>query len=94
MARVKCLYLVRAGDVLKSLGEWPQAYAPNYIVFLLIYLFILAALGLHCCAWAFFSCGEPGLLLDAVCGLLIVVASRCRTWALGAWASVVVARRL
>ena len=35
----------------------------------------LAALGLHCFAWAFSSCGERGLLFVAVHGLLIVVAS-------------------
>ena len=35
-----------------------------------IYLF-LAALGLRCCARAFSGCGERGLLLVAVCGLLI-----------------------
>ena len=40
----------------------------------LFYLF-LAALGLHCCAWAFSSCGEQGLLFIAVRGLLIAVAS-------------------
>ena len=44
-----------------------------------IYLFILfiylAALGLHCCAWAFSSCGEQGLLFVVVRGLLIAVAS-------------------
>ena len=34
----------------------------------------LAALGLHCCAQAFSSCGEPGLLFVVVCGLLIAVA--------------------
>ena len=28
---------------------------------LFIYLF-LAVLGLHCCAWVFSSCGEPGTL--------------------------------
>ena len=39
-----------------------------------IYLFI-AVLGLHCCAQAFSSCGEWGLLPTAVRGLLIVVAS-------------------
>ena len=48
-------------------------------MFILIYLFIislfLAALGLHCCAWAFSSCGERGLLLFAVHRLLIAVAS-------------------
>ena len=39
-----------------------------------IYLF-MAALGLHCCARAFSSCGKWGLLFIAVRGLLIVVAS-------------------
>ena len=42
--------------------------------YLFIYLF-LAALGLCCCARAFSSCGEWGLLFVAVCGLLIAVAS-------------------
>ena len=56
-----------------------------------IYLF-LSALGLRCCAQAFSSCGERGLLFVVVCGLLIVVASLCcRAQALGVWASVVVA---
>ena len=35
----------------------------------------MAALGLHCCARAFSSCGAQGLLFVAVHGLLIVVAS-------------------
>ena len=35
----------------------------------------LPGLGLRCCAQAFSSCGEWGLLFVAVCGLLIVVAS-------------------
>ena len=34
-----------------------------------------AALGLHCCARAFSSCGEQGLLFVAVRGLLTAVAS-------------------
>ena len=42
--------------------------------FIFIYLF-LAALGLCCCARAFPSCGEQGLLFVAVRGLLIAVAS-------------------
>ena len=43
----------------------------------IIYLFILllALLGLLCCAQAFSSCGERGLLFVAVRGLLIAVAS-------------------
>ena len=45
--------------------------------------------------WAFSSCGEQGQLFVAVCKLLIAVASVCcGAWALGARASVVVARRL
>ena len=40
---------------------------------LFIYLF-LAALGLHCCALAFFSCSKQGQLFVAVCGVLTVVA--------------------
>ena len=65
-----------------------------------IYLFVFgcvgAALGLRCCTQAFSSCSEWGLLFVAVHGLLIVVASLCccGEWALGAWASVVVARGL
>ena len=54
----------------------------------------LAALGLCCCTRAFSSCGEWGLLFVAARGLLIAVASHCRAWALGAWASVVAARGL
>ena len=49
-------------------------------------------LGLHCCARAFSSCGEWGLLFVAVRGLLIAVVSLCcGARALGATASVVVA---
>ena len=46
----------------------------SFLIDLFIYLF-LAALGLRCCAQAFSSCGERGLLFVAVCGLLIAVAS-------------------
>ena len=35
----------------------------------------MAALGLCCCAWAFSSCGEQGLLFVEARGLLTVVAS-------------------
>ena len=41
----------------------------------LFIIIILAALDLHCCARAFSSCGEQGLLFAVVCGLLIAVAS-------------------
>ena len=42
--------------------------------YLFIYLF-LAALGLHCCTRALPSCDERGLLLVAMCGPPILVAS-------------------
>ena len=56
-------------------------------------VFFLAALGLCCCARAFSSCGEQGLLFVEVRGLLIAVAC-CGARALGMRASVVVARGL
>ena len=46
----------------------------NVCTYVCIYL-LMAVLGLHCCVWAFSSCGERGLLFVAVCGLLILVAS-------------------
>ena len=39
------------------------------------FFFFLSALGLCCCARAFSSCGEQGLLFVVVRGLLIAVAS-------------------
>ena len=47
------------------------------VFFNFIYLFIyfLAALGLHCCVRPFSSCGKWGLLFVAACRLLIAVAS-------------------
>ena len=49
-----------------------------FFFFLMIqvyFLIFLAALGLCCCARAFSSCGEQGLLFVAECGLLIAGAS-------------------
>ena len=55
-----------------------------FLKHLFIYLFIFGCVGssvrragatLGCCARAFSRCGEWGLLLVAVCGLLIAVAS-------------------
>ena len=56
-----------------------------------IYLF-LAVLGLCCCTRAFSSCGERvhcGARASHCGGF-----SCCGAWALGAWASVVVARKI
>ena len=46
----------------------------NFYIYLFIYLF-LAVLGLRCWARAFSSYGKRGLLIVAVRGLLIAVAS-------------------
>ena len=68
---------------------------PNNFFFLIYFIYLcLAALGLHCCAQAFSSCDERGLLYIVVHGLLIAVASlvaeqgsthvgfsSCGTWA-------------
>ena len=43
--------------------------------FVLKFILFLSALGLCCCARAFSSCSERGLLFVAVHGLLIAVAS-------------------
>ena len=45
------------------------------LFFFLIYFLFLAALGLCCCAQAFSSCDERGLLFVAVRRLLTLVAS-------------------
>ena len=75
--------------------EWHIVGISFFFFFLnrFIYLF-LAALGLRCCLRAFSSCSERGLLFVAVRGLLIAVASRCGARALGARASIAVARGL
>ena len=49
-------------------------YPFNDAVFF-FFLFFLSVLGLCCCAQAFSSCGEQGLLFIALRGLLIAVAS-------------------
>ena len=66
--------------LLNFIGVWLLYNVVLYqpFLFLKIYLFIylfLAALGLRCCAWAFSSCGERGLLFVVVRGLLIAMAS-------------------
>ena len=53
---------------------YTMEYYSGLFIYLFTYLF-LAALGPHCCTWAFFSCGEQGLLFIAVCRLLVAVAS-------------------
>ena len=64
-----CLEMVQTQ--IKSATMKNKANTPNTQDF----FFFLAALGLHCCIWAFSSCSEWGLLFIEVHGLLIAVAS-------------------
>ena len=62
-------------NLYKSLNLLTSAFSYSYdILKIFIYLFS-AALGLRCCARAFSSCGERGLLFVAVRGLLTAMAS-------------------
>ena len=62
------------GNYITGLNRKTVFFYLFYLKYLFIYLF-LDALGLHCCAWAFSSCDERGLLFVAVRGLLIAVSS-------------------
>ena len=44
-------------------------------IYFILFILLLAALGLLCCVRAFSGCGEQGLLFVALSGLLIAVAS-------------------
>ena len=77
--------MIKIPPEIHSVGRSPQNVNEKFIsqskkemeclkINLFIYLF-LAALALHCCAWAFSSCGEQGLLFIVVHRLLIAVAS-------------------
>ena len=50
----------------------PQSFLKKNLFNLFLFL---AALGLHCCTWAFSCCGERGLLFVVVRRLLMAVAS-------------------
>ena len=47
----------------------------NFYLFIYLFVYFLAVLGLRCCTQAFSSCGERGLLFVTVRRLLIEVAS-------------------
>ena len=64
-----------AAELFNSLDLSGHIRKTELVIFLKLIYLLLAALGLYCCARAFSSCGEWGLLFVAVRGLLIVVAS-------------------
>ena len=63
------------GDCLGLQRPWSGGAGHDDFLFFFFFNLFLAVLGLCCCAWAFSSCGERGLLFFAVRGLLIAVAS-------------------
>ena len=69
--------------------------SPSFFIYINLFVYLLAVLGLCCCVEAFSSCGEQGLLFH--CGARASHCggfSCCGARALGARASVVVARGL
>ena len=52
-----------------------SSHSDSFFINLFYFIYLLAVLGLHCCARVFSHCGELGLLFIALHGLLIVVAS-------------------
>ena len=58
-----------------ALGIFCFACKNFFFKILFIYLNFWTVVGLRCCTWAFSSCGEQGLVLIEVHGLLIAVAS-------------------
>ena len=65
----------------------------TFILFIYLFLF-LAALGLCYCAWAFSSCSDGGHSSLQCTAFSLWWLLFCGAWALGTWASVVVARGL
>ena len=64
-------------DLSSPTRDWTQAPCSGSMDFLKTFhlLFILAALGLCCCSWAFFSCSKWRLFFVVMHRLLIVVVS-------------------
>lgn len=62
-------------EVSPSQGHYESVYFSFLKIRWFLLILVLAVLGLHCCAWAFSSCGELGSSLAALCGLLNAVAS-------------------
>ena len=55
--------------------KWQLSFHDFFKIFIYLFIYLLAVLGLRCCARAFSSCSEWGLLFDAVHRLLTAVAS-------------------
>ena len=75
-----------------NLGEW--IWGNSFFFRKEFFRFLLAVLGLRCCAWAFSSCGEWGLLFVGMHGFLIAATSLIAEHGLGTRASVVLVHGL
>ena len=91
--KIDCIYEgLFPGCLFYFFGLYVCPYVSAILLFFFFHVYrvitsfclFLVALGLHCCAWAFSSCGEWGLFFTALHRLLIVVVSSCcETQALG-----------
>ena len=69
----KCLLLKNfVNDLLSAL---PSLLILSFFFFLILFIYLLAVRGLHCCMLVFSSCSEQELLSGCMWELLIVVAS-------------------
>lgn len=69
-------------------------YLNNIFCICDLVIFFMAVLGLHCCPGFFLAIASGGYSSCGVQASHCGGFSCCRAWALGAWASVVVARGL
>ena len=71
---VICCFSLVAFNIF-SLSFFFKCFDWHLKIFIHLFIYFLAALGLCCCVWAFSSCSEQRLLFVVVCGFLIAVAS-------------------
>ena len=64
------------------------------LIYFILFILFLAALGLHCCAWAFLWLQRAGATLHCSARASHCSGFPCGAWALAMWASVVVAHGL
>ena len=58
----RCDYLYVVTQCLSQCSGSQELGTLQFFCFVLFFILFLAALGLRCCAWAFSSCSEQGLL--------------------------------
>ena len=69
-----CMYCVHIAKVLEVHTRKIEQWGSFFLIYLFYLFLFLAVLGLRCCARAFSSCSEWGLLFVAVRGLIVVAS--------------------